>query len=106
MTREADIQNKIRLALNPYAIIFRVNTGSVRMADGRMFSTGVPNGHPDLYGFRKSDGKIIYIEVKNERGRLREDQKRFLEEMEKYPVIAGVCRSAEEAIKLVTEDRL
>lgn len=57
----------------------------------------------DLYGFRKSDGKIIYIEVKNEKGRLREDQKRFLEEMEKYPVIAGVCRSVEDAIKLVTE---
>ena len=103
LMRESDIQNSIRLALNPYAIIFRANVGTVRTADGRYFNTGLPKGFSDLFGFRKSDGKLIFIEVKNEKGRLREDQKHFLNTMQQYPVISGVARSPEEAIKIVQE---
>ena len=101
--KEADIQNKIRFALNEHAVMFRVNSGKVRMADGRYFDTGVPNGFSDLCGFRKSDGKMIFIEVKNEKGKLRDVQKQFLETVQQYDVVAGVCRSAEEAVELVTK---
>lgn len=101
--RESDIQNSIRLALNPYAIIFRGNVGKVRMRDGRYFDTGLPKGFSDLFGFRKSDGKMIFLEIKNEKGRLRKEQKHFLETMSRYPVITGVARSPEEAIKIVME---
>jgi len=101
--KESDIQNSVRLALNPYAIIFRVNSGKVRMQDGRYFDSGVPNGFPDLAGFRLSDGKAIYLEVKTEKGKLRKEQIHFLDEMSKYPVIVAVCRSAEEAVKIVME---
>lgn len=100
---EQDIQNSIRIALNPYAVIFRTNVGRVKMADGRFFDTGLPKGHPDLYGFRKSDGKLIYIEVKTAKGKLRPAQKHFQETMKQYPIIIGVARSADEAIKLVAE---
>ncbi|MEK4305879.1 VRR-NUC domain-containing protein [Oceanobacillus sp. FSL K6-0251] len=100
--RESDIQNAIRLALNPYAVIFRNNVGKVKTADGRFFDTGLPKGYSDLSGFRKSDGKMIFIEVKNEKGRLRDDQKHFINTMQQYPVICGVARSPEEAIKIVT----
>lgn len=99
--KEADIQNLIRLALNDYAVIFRVNSGKVRMADGRFFDTGVPNGYADLSGFRKSDGKAIFIEVKNAKGKLRKEQKHFIEMVKENGAIAGVCRSPEEAIDLV-----
>lgn len=101
--KEMDIQNSIRLALNPYAVIFRTNVGKVRMADGRWFDTGLPKGYSDLSGFRKSDGKMIFLEVKNEKGRLRKEQKHFLNTMQKYPIICGVARSPEEAIKIVEE---
>ena len=99
--KEIDVQNSIRLALNPHAVIFRGNVGKVRMADGRFFDTGLPKGFSDLFGYRKSDGKMIFIEVKNEKGKLRKDQEHFINVMKKYPVIVGVCRSADEAIKLV-----
>lgn len=99
--KEADIQNLIRLALNDYAVIFRVNSGKVRMADGRFFDTGVPNGFSDLVGYRKEDGKMIFIEVKNEKGKVSEVQQKFLDTVKQYPVIAGVCRSASEAVELV-----
>ncbi|WP_418314566.1 VRR-NUC domain-containing protein [Salicibibacter kimchii] len=101
--REQDIQNSIRLALNPYAIIFRNNVGKVKTADGRFFDTGLPRGYSDLSGFRKSDGKMIFIEVKTDKGRLRKDQKQFLETMNNHPVICGVARSPAEAIQIVTE---
>lgn len=71
------------------------------MVDGRIFSTGVPNGYSDLSGFRKSDGKAVFIEVKNAKGKLREDQKKFLEEISQYDVICGVARNPQEAVKLV-----
>lgn len=102
--KEADIQNLIRLALNDYAVIFRVNTGTVKMADGRYFNTGVPKGHSDLSGFRKSDGKAIFIEVKNAKGKLRKEQKHFIEMVKENGAIAGVCRSPEEAIDLVVNN--
>jgi len=73
------------------------------MQDGRYFDSGVPNGFPDLAGFRLSDGKAIYLEVKTEKGKLRKEQIHFLNEMNKYPVIASVVRSADEAVKIVME---
>ncbi|MEH7239875.1 MULTISPECIES: VRR-NUC domain-containing protein [Bacillus] len=95
------MQNAIRLALNPYAIVFRANVGTFKTADGRTVSTGLPKGFSDLFGYRKSDGKMFFIEVKNEKGRLRPDQKHFIETMHKNGAIAGVARSPEDAIELI-----
>ncbi|ALX50443.1 VRR-NUC domain-containing protein [Lentibacillus amyloliquefaciens] len=99
--RESDVQNSVRLALNPYATIFRGNVGKVRMTDGRWFDTGLPKGFSDLFGFRKTDGKMIFLEIKNAKGRLRDDQRHFLEAVSQYDVISGVARSVEEAIEIV-----
>jgi hypothetical protein len=99
--KEIDVQNLIRLALNPYAIVFRANVGVFSTADGRKVSTGLPKGFSDLFGFRKSDSKIFFIEVKNEKGRLRADQEHFIKMMQENGAIAGVARTPEEAINLI-----
>jgi len=101
--KEIDVQNSIRLALNPYAIVFRANVGFFKTEDGRTVSTGLPKGFSDLFGYRKSDGRIFFIEVKNEKGKLRKEQEHFLKTMSENGAIAGVCRSATEAIKLIDE---
>lgn len=101
--REKDIQNEIRLALNPYAVVFRINVGTFMSETGKMVSTGVPRGFSDLFGVRKSDGKAFFIEVKNEKGKTSKYQDNFLEQMRKAGAISGVARSPEEAIKLVLE---
>lgn len=101
--KEIDVQNSIRLALNPYAVVFRANVGSFKTTDGRTVTTGLPKGFSDLFGFRKLDGKIFFIEVKNERGRLRKEQEHFINTMKQQGAIAGVARSAEEAIALIQE---
>lgn len=104
MTNEHSIQNEIRTAVSPYCTIFRINVGQGFTKDGRHFSTGVPKGFSDLFGVRRSDGKAVFIEVKTKTGRLRPEQKKFLTEMRSCGAIAGVCRSADDAIKLIMED--
>lgn len=101
---EHEIQNEIRTAVAPYAVMFRINVGSGRTADGRYFSTGVPVGFPDLFGVRKSDGKAVFIEVKKPRGKISDKQKNFLSIMKKLGAVVGIAHSAEEAINIILED--
>lgn len=99
--KEKDIQNEIRLALNPYMIVFRINVGGFSTKDGRYITTGVPRGFSDLFGVRKSDGRAVFIEVKNKKGRTSGEQDNFLKQMEKAGAIVGVARSGQEAINIV-----
>ena len=101
MTEEHKIQNEIRLALADTCVIFRMNVFTGRTVDGRYIASGVPKGFSDLFGFRKCDGKAVFIEVKTPKGKPSKEQVKFLETMRKYGVIAGICRSAEEAINLI-----
>lgn len=103
MTEEHIIQNQIRLALADTCVIFRMNVGSGLTFDGRFFQTGVPKGFSDLFGFRKSDGKAVFIEVKTAKGRASREQQNFIKQMKKYGAIAGICRSADDAINLIKE---
>lgn len=99
---EHDIQNTIRLRLSElgYAV-FRINSGKVKMADGRWFDSGVPKGFSDLIACK--DGKIYFLEVKTETGKPSPEQVNFLATMrDRYGCVAGIVRSPEEAIKLVT----
>ena len=101
MTTESLIQNQIRVGLSKAGhVVFRANVGKVKMQNGRWFETGVPKGFPDLFGFRP-DGRIFFIEVKNETGKLRPEQKIFIEQMKKRGALAGVARSVEDAMEIV-----
>lgn len=103
MKTEHTIQNEIRVALteNGYTV-FRANVGKVKTVDGRWFDTGLPKGHPDLYGFGP-DGKIFYIEVKNANGRVRPEQKQFIKTVKARGALAGIARSVEDALAIVKE---
>ncbi len=103
MTEEHAIQNLIQLALADKCQIFRMNVGAGFTANGNYIRTGVPKGFSDLFGFRKSDGRAIFIEVKTEKGRASDEQLKFIEQMKKKGAIAGVCRSPEEALNLIKE---
>lgn len=99
--KEIDVQNEIRLALSDKCTMFRINVGCFSTADGRYISTGVPKGFTDLFGVRKSDGKAVFIEVKTPTGRVRPEQDKFIRQMQRNGAVAGVCRSPEDALKLV-----
>lgn len=101
MTEEHRIQNEIRIAVADKCILFRMNVGKGYTKDGRYFDTGVPVGFSDLFGFRKSDGKAVFIEVKTPTGQTTAQQKKFLNAMLKAGAVAGVCRSVKDAEELI-----
>ena len=102
--KEKDIQNAIRLGVNDIAVTFRANVGRFSTEDGRVISTGLPKGFPDLFGYRRSDGKIIFMEVKTDKGRLRPEQEKFLARAKQDGCIAGVVRSVDEARTLIQSE--
>lgn len=105
MISEHSIQSAIMVAVSKHqCTVFRSNVGKVKTIDGRWFDTGLPKGHPDLYGFRWSDHQVFYLEIKNERGKPRPDQIRFHEMLTKRGVIHGIARSPEDALKIIDEE--
>lgn len=117
MTEEHRIQNEIRTATADDCILFRTNAGDFwqgRTVYSHEFKQmvlidlrkveGLPKGYSDLSGVRRADGKAVFVEVKTKAGRVRPEQEKFLKAMRSCGAIAGVCRSAEDAIKLITED--
>ena len=101
MTKEHSIQNDIRNNTADIAMIFRGNVGKGKTYDGRHFDTGLPKGFSDLFGFRFSDGRMVFIEAKQPGEEPTEDQEKFIEKMRSYGAIAGVAHSAEEARELI-----
>lgn len=101
---EHDIQNRIRNETADIAMLFRANVGQGFTKDGRFFSTGLPKGFSDLFGFRLSDGRAVFIEVKTATGRVRPEQQNFIEQMRLNGALAGIARSVEDARKIIMED--
>ena len=101
---EHEIQNEIRVALSKDCIIFRVNVGAAYTKDGRFLKTGVPKGFSDLFGVRKKDGRAVFIEVKTAKGKPSEEQMNFIEKMRNVNAVAGICRSVEDAVDLITKE--
>lgn len=101
MTEEHALMNTIQAGLSLYCTMFRINVGKGYTPDDRYFSTGVPVGFSDLFGFRNKDGKAVFIEVKTKTGRVSPQQKQFLNAMQTAGAIAGVCRSLKDALRLI-----
>ncbi len=98
---EHKIMNEIRLGVADECVTFRANVGKGRTPDGRYFDTGLPVGFSDLFGVRKSDGKAVFIEVKTKTGKVSENQEKFINAMQENNAVAGVCRSVDDAKKLL-----
>lgn len=111
---EHDIQNTIRASIADICVLFRTNAGDFwqgQLAYSKEFGQrvlinirkveGLPPGYSDLSGVRLSDGRAVFIEVKTPTGRVRPEQVNFIEKMQSFGAVAGICRSAEDAIKLI-----
>lgn len=90
--------------MSDIAITFRANVGKFQTKDGRVVSTGLPEGFSDLFGHRYSDGRVFYIEVKKPGGQIRESQKKFIKAMRDSGALAGFAYSVEDALKIIGGD--
>lgn len=101
MKSESTIQSEIMLAISKAGHrVWRSNAGRIKTEYGGVVQL-FPKGYPDLTGFRKEDGKYICIEVKDHKGKLGKEQKRFAKFAFNQNIIYGVCRSADEAMELI-----
>lgn len=123
---EHDIQNEIRLKLSELGYYTeRINVGAgylipkslmdrlKRSLTGELkakldkipyFTTGAVRGRSDLSAIK--NGRIYFIEVKTELGVASDEQLNFIEQMQsRYGCKAGIARSVEDAVRIVTDDR-
>lgn len=99
---ETTIQNEIRLALSRHGIVIRQNTGNFYNDHGTRTQCGF-KGLSDLIYFGK-DGTVAFIEVKTPKGRATTEQKQFITVMQSYGYKADICRSVDEALKLINKE--
>lgn len=101
---EHEIQSNILLEVSKAGHkIWRSNAGKIKNAQTGTWINLLPKGFPDTFGFRKSDGKFFAIEVKTATGRLRKEQIQFAKFAATQPILYGVARSVEDAIKIIEE---
>ena len=115
--KEHEIQNQIRIRTADQATLFRTNAGTFWQGK-RVYSKefgqdvlinlrrvdGLPDGYSDLSGVRHSDGRAVFVEVKTATGKVRPAQLNFLRRMRELGAIAGICRSADDALRLIGGD--
>jgi hypothetical protein len=112
---EQQIQQHIRLALSRGPVrLYRNNTGTLRDQHGRPVTFGLAVGSADLIGWRTVTvtpemvgtqvAVFLSIEVKTPTGRLRPEQRQWLEAVQAAGGIAGVARSVEDALRITTAD--
>jgi len=112
MASEQSIQQHIRLTCGAgNTRLFRNNTGVLRDYHGRPVSFGLAKGSADLIGWAsrvitpemvgQRVAVFTSIEVKTASGRLRPEQKQWLDAVQAAGGIAGVARSVDDANALL-----
>ena len=109
---EHRIQDEIRLALSEHGIVLRLNSGKFWQGK-RVWSKefqqyvlidlrpvqGCPPGTSDLLFIGNKN--TSFIECKDDKGKLRPEQEKFIQIMRSYGHRAGVARSTEDALKII-----
>lgn len=112
---EHRVQDEIRLALSEHGIVLRLNSGKFWQGK-RIWSNefqqyvlidlrpvqGCPPGTSDLLFI--GDDNTSFIECKDDKGRLRPEQERFIAAVKSYGHKAGVARSVADALAIIGVD--
>lgn len=113
---ETNLQAQIWKAVStaPDVRLFRNNVGTCKAADGRFVRFGLCTGSSDLIGLKsvvitpdmvgQRVAVFCAVEVKTPKGRVTEEQQRFLDFVKRSGGIAGVARSPEDAQKIISSD--
>jgi hypothetical protein len=104
---EAEILRAIMSLLKRHprvAQVWRQNSGTFaeRNRDGSMryVRANTAKGMSDIMGVLR-DGRTLAIEVKSRTGRMRPGQEEFLATIRQAGGVAGVCRSVDDAVRLL-----
>jgi len=95
---ESNLVYDVMRELGKHGAVYRCNSGSVKLPNGKRFN-GMPKGFADVMLIR-TDGIACFVECKTEKGKLSNEQERFIRHMQSLNARAGVARSVDESIKI------
>lgn len=103
----------MKLASKSGATLFRNQTGTYKLHDGRYISSGLVAGSSDLIGYTpvcitpdmvgKRVAIFTAVEVKSEKGKAQPNQLNFIDVINADGGIAGVVRNENELLDLISE---
>ena len=95
---ESQLVYNVMRELGKHGAVYRCNSGSVKLPNGKRFN-GMPKGFSDVMLIR-SDGVACFVECKTDKGKLSDEQERFIQRMQCLNARAGVARSIGEAMQI------
>lgn len=118
MNPETKLQRLIMVALSQAGhTVFRNETGrfwtgrvihkdgkQVTLTNAMMIPVGLAVGSCDLVGLQRDTGRFFGVEVKTKAGRVSTEQSQFIKTIKQRGGIAGVARSVEDALELLSRD--
>ena len=105
--KEGKIQKKIADAINGTGLgrCWVATSGLLKSPDGKRFVRALPEGFPDLFGYRKADGKMFFIEVKTASGRVTPSQIDFMLSEVSPQVLYGIARNIDDAFEILGDEQ-
>ena len=98
ITKESKLIYETIRELGKYGTVFRMNTGSVKLDNGKRFR-GQQAGCSDIMLIRR-DGVVCFIEMKVKPNKPTDKQLAFIDKMKMHQCQAGVAYSVEDAKKI------
>jgi len=95
---ESRLVYEIMQELGKHGAVYRCNSGSVKLPNGKTFR-GMPKGFADVMLIR-ADGIACFVECKADKGKLSDEQERFINRMQELNARAGVARSVLDAMNI------
>ena len=101
--KEGKIQKEIADAINGTGLgrCWVATSGLLKSPDGKRFVRALPEGFPDLFGYRKADGKMFFIEVKTASGVVSQSQIDFMKTDVSTKVLYGIARNVDDALGIL-----
>ena len=116
MTPEGKIQAQIQLAASDHGMtVFRnevagawvgqkvgtTSKGDIILRNARFIEFGLCTGSSDLIGWTPT-GRFLAVEAKTKTGRATIEQRNFIDRVNAAGGCAGICRSADDALQLIS----
>ena len=101
---ELELQKQIKKALTDMGHrCWQVDSG--KKVTYKTRGQGLEKGFPDIFGARKGDGRLFFVEVKIGNGKPSDNQVKFLKNANENNVLNGIAWNVEEAIEIVQGKR-
>lgn len=95
---ESRLLYEIMQELGKHGAVYRCNAGSFKLSNGKWFRA-MPKGFSDVL-FIRPDGQACFVECKTDKGKLSDEQEKFIRRMQNLNARAGLAHSVTDALSI------